>query len=40
MYECENGMHNNTWQVGGEEYIKAFKEFFIKCEQMSTNLIN
>lgn len=32
IYECKNGDHNNTWKLGGEEYIKAFKDFFVKVE--------
>lgn len=32
IYECENGDHNNTWKIGGEDYIKALKSFFVKCE--------
>lgn len=32
IYECPNGDHNNTWKIGGEDYIKAFKDFFVKCE--------
>lgn len=32
LYECAEGDHNNTWRIGGEEYILAFKKFFAKCE--------
>ena len=28
LYECENGDHNMTWKIGGEEYIQKFKMFF------------
>jgi predicted esterase len=34
MYVCHEGDHNSTWKIGGEEYIKAFKEFFEKCEKI------
>ena len=33
LYECPDGDHNNTWKIGGEKYIEAFKEFFDKCEK-------
>ena len=32
LYECPEGDHNNTWKIGGEDYIKAFKTFFERCE--------
>jgi len=32
LYECPDGDHNQTWKQGGEEYISAFRSFFIKCE--------
>jgi len=32
LYECAEGDHNNTWKIGAEEYIRAFKIFFDKCE--------
>ena len=32
VYECPNGDHNNTWKIGGEDYIAAFKNFFVKVE--------
>jgi hypothetical protein len=34
MYVCQEGDHNSTWKIGGDEYIKAFKEFFEKCEKI------
>ena len=32
IYECPDGDHNNTWKIGGDDYVKAFKNFFVKCE--------
>lgn len=33
LYECAEGDHNNTWKIGGDEYVRAFKNFFEKAEQ-------
>ena len=33
LYECPDGDHNQTWRIGGEKYIDAFREFFNKCEK-------
>jgi pimeloyl-ACP methyl ester carboxylesterase len=32
LYECENGDHNMTWKIGGDQYIRAFNTFFTACE--------
>ena len=32
VYECPDGDHNMTWRIGGDKYIAAFKDFFMKCE--------
>jgi len=37
MYECPEGNHNETWRIGGEEYIAALRAFFIKCEANKNN---
>ena len=37
MYECEQGDHNNTWMQGGEDYISAFKNFFVAAEEATKN---
>lgn len=26
----ENGMHNDTWRSGGEEYLRVFRQFLAK----------
>lgn len=37
IYECPEGDHNMTWKIGGEDYIAAFRSFFIKCENEKTS---
>lgn len=32
IYECAEGDHNQTWKIGGYEYVNAFRTFFEKCE--------
>jgi fermentation-respiration switch protein FrsA (DUF1100 family) len=32
-HEVPDGDHNSTWRIGGDEYVRAIKAFFIKCEQ-------
>jgi len=33
IYACPEGDHNNTWKIGGEEYVSAFRDFFKHCEE-------
>ena len=41
-YEVENGMHNDTWFKGGEEYVNRFVGFLNQCKdaQKSRNTIS
>lgn len=32
ILEVKDGDHNNTWRIGGKEYIRCLKSFLHRCE--------
>ena len=32
LYSCDEGDHNRTWQIGGDDYVAALRNFFQRCE--------
>jgi hypothetical protein len=32
MWECADGDHNNTWKIGGNNYLKSIRSFLHRCE--------
>jgi len=36
-YVVEEGMHNNTWEKGGEAYIDELKSFISKCSEFPSS---
>ena len=32
ILEVKDGDHNNTWRIGGKEYIRSLKSFLHRCE--------